>query len=74
MVMMLMLCAGLIHFGLNLQCTPAQFIATFPTADPGTVTVSQAFFSKLPVAALRATLGLDFGMQALSSQCLAPFA
>lgn len=52
---------GLIHFGLNLQCTPAQFIATFPTADPGTVTVSQAFFSKLPVAALRATLGLDFG-------------
>ncbi len=50
--------AGLVHFGQNLQCTPAQFIASFPTRDPGTVTVSLAFFN-LPLSALRATLGLD---------------
>ncbi|DBA97199.1 TPA: hypothetical protein ACH3X1_014958 [Trebouxia sp. C0004] len=49
---------GLVHFGQNLQCTPAQFIATFPTGDPGTVTISLAFFN-LPLSALRATLGLD---------------
>ena len=46
------------HFGQNLQCTQAQFIATFPTSDPGTVTISSAFFN-LPQSALRATLGLD---------------
>lgn len=50
--------AGLIHFGQNLQCEPAQFIASFPTSDPGTVTISSAFFN-LPLSALRATLGLD---------------
>ena len=47
------------HFGQNLQCTPAQFIAAFPTSDPGTQSVGAAFFSKLPMSALRATLGLD---------------
>ena len=50
--------AGLVHFGLNQQCEPAQFIASFPTSDPGTVTISSAFFN-LPLSALRATLGLD---------------
>lgn len=50
---------GLIHFAQNLQCEPAQFIASFPTSDPGTVTVAEAFFTKLPMVTLRATLGLD---------------
>lgn len=51
--------AGLIHFAQNLQCEPAQFIASFPTSDPGTSTVAEAFFTKLPQATIRATLGLD---------------
>lgn len=51
--------AGLIHYAQNLQCKPAQFIASFPTSDPGTVTVASAFFGKLPEFTLRATLGLD---------------
>ena len=50
--------AGVMHFGQNLQCTPSQFIASFPTQDPGSVTISSAFFN-LPLSALRATLGLD---------------
>ncbi|KAL3158143.1 hypothetical protein ABBQ32_011738 [Trebouxia sp. C0010 RCD-2024] len=50
---------GLIHFAQNLQCEPAQFIASFPTSDPGTVSVAEAFFTKLPLATLRATLGID---------------
>lgn len=51
--------AGLIHFAQNLQCEPAQFIASFPTSDPGTVSVAEAFFTKLPLATLRATLGIE---------------
>lgn len=42
--------AGLMHFGLNQQCEPAQFIASFPTSDRKTVSISAAF-SNLPVAA-----------------------
>ena len=64
--------AGLVHFGQNLQCDPAQFIATFPTRDPGTVTVSLAFFN-LPLSALRATLGLDDAtLQAVVDQVNSP--
>lgn len=48
--------AVFMHCGLNQQCEPAQFIASFPTFDPGTVSTSASF---LPVAALRATLGLS---------------
>ena len=51
--------AGLIHFAQNLQCKPAQFIASFPSADPGTSTVIASVFQKLPEFVLRATLGLD---------------
>ena len=47
------------HFAQNRQCVPAQFIASFPSSDPGTQTVASSFFSKLPEFALRATLGLD---------------
>ena len=47
------------HFAQNRQCTPAQFIASFPSSDLGTQTVASAFFSKLPEFALQATLGLD---------------
>lgn len=50
---------GLIHFAQNLQCEPAQFIASFPTNDPGTSTISEAFFTKLPMVTLRATLGVN---------------
>lgn len=50
---------GLIHFAQNLQCEPAQFIASFPTDDPGTSTISEAFFTKLPMVTLRATLGVS---------------
>lgn len=46
------------HFPQNLQCEPAQFIASFPTDDPGTSTLSDAFFRKLPLETLRATLGV----------------
>lgn len=50
---------GLIHFAQNMQCEPAQFIASFPNSDPGTSTVAEAFFTKLPQATIRATLGID---------------
>ena len=57
--MVLLTFAGLIHFAQNLQCEPAQFIASFPTSDPGTSIVAEAFFTKLPEFTLRGTLGLD---------------
>ena len=47
------------HYAQNLQCQPAQFIASFPSSDPGTQTIAASFFSKLPLFTLRATLGLD---------------
>ena len=57
--------AGLMHYAQNLQCQPAQFIASFPSSDPGTQTIAATFFSKLPLVTLQATLGLDDSIQAI---------
>lgn len=49
---------GLIHFAQNLGCKEAQFIASFPSRDPGTQTTALAFF-RLPLQTIRATTGLS---------------
>ena len=51
--------AGLIHFAQNLNCEEAQFIASFPNRDPGTVTTASTFFGNLPMSAITATTGLS---------------
>lgn len=53
-----MVVVGLIHFAQNLECEEAQFIASFPNRDPGTVTTARTFFEVLPLSAIRATTGL----------------
>jgi oxalate decarboxylase/phosphoglucose isomerase-like protein (cupin superfamily) len=49
---------GLMHFGQNLGCEPAQVIESFPHRDGGVQVIIPTFF-KLPMSVIRQTLGVD---------------
>lgn len=49
---------GLMHFGQNLSCKQALRIAFFSHRDPGAQSIMPNFF-KLPMSAIRQTLGVD---------------
>jgi len=35
---------GLVHFEINLECTPATFLSAFSSEDPGTLTIANRLF------------------------------
>lgn len=47
---------GLVHFAQNVGCERAQFLANFPTRDPGTLTTFENAV-RLPLETLRGTIG-----------------
>ena len=52
---------GLMHFAQNLDCKPAQFLANFPTRDPGVQTTIENFL-RLDERVIRSTLQVRLHM------------